>query len=324
MRALLAILACLVIGPAAQAQPHGDGGVLRLFAVPSGTQSFPPFIIRKFNLDVKYGFKMEFTPYSDPKAAFAAVQGGAADVLVLDWPAIARLQTGGVPLVAIAPFLTYVNSVMVPVNSTLHGLPDLAGKRVGVFSRTSMDWIIMEAAAQKLYGIDLQKTVQMQEGSPGLLRGASEQGQLDATQIYNSIAPEMLASGRFKTLFTIRSLTEALGFPDEPYLFYAMNADYAAKHPDNARAFVAAYREVVRILKTDDAVWTEQGGNLGLSEGAIKFFRDEVRADIVTEMTLQTEATLHATFDILLKTAGSDVLGMSTMPDHVVTLQYQP
>jgi ABC-type nitrate/sulfonate/bicarbonate transport system substrate-binding protein len=252
------------------------------------------------------------------------VQGGAADVLVLDWPAIARLQTSGVKLIAIAPFLTYVNSVMTPAKSTLHDLPDLVGKKIGVFSRTSMDWIIMEAAAQKLYGIDLEKTVQLQEGSPGLLRGASEQGQLDATQMYNSLAPEMLASGRFKTLFTIRSLTERLGFPDEPYLFYAMNTDYAAKHPDNARAFVAAYRDVVQILKTDDSVWLEQGGNLGLSEGAITFFRDEVRADIVTAITPQTEATLDATFDILLKTAGPDVLGMSKMPEHVVTLQYQP
>ena len=36
--------------------PKGDGGTLRLLVNSSGTQSFPPFVIKKFNLDKKYGF----------------------------------------------------------------------------------------------------------------------------------------------------------------------------------------------------------------------------------------------------------------------------
>ena len=41
---------------AAQAETIGDGGKIRMMASPYGTQSFIPFVIKKYKLDEKYGF----------------------------------------------------------------------------------------------------------------------------------------------------------------------------------------------------------------------------------------------------------------------------
>ena len=61
-------------------------------------------------------------------------------------------------------------------------------------------------------------------------------------------------------LATIRGITEQLGIPTVPYLFFGMRRDYAKEHPDNARAFVAAYQDFYDILMTNDEIWQERGG----------------------------------------------------------------
>ena len=61
--------------------PKGDGGTLRLLVNSSGTQSFPPFVIKKFNLDKKYGFVLESVPTTTTQSSRTAIQGGAADII---------------------------------------------------------------------------------------------------------------------------------------------------------------------------------------------------------------------------------------------------
>src|SRR5690606_13369644 len=119
--------------------------------------------------------------------------------------------------------------------------------------------------------------VEVREGAVPLLRGLIEKGDLDATQMWNSLAPDMLASGRYRTMVSIRELTQQMGLPTVPFLMFSMREDYARKHPGNARAFVAAYRDAADILMKSDEEWVEHGKRLKLSPEALAFFKEQVR-----------------------------------------------
>ncbi|KTT27642.1 ABC transporter substrate-binding protein [Pseudacidovorax intermedius] len=316
--------ALLLAASAAHAQPKpaGDGGTVRIMINPAGTMGIAPAVIKKYGLDRKHGFTLETVPYADQKSATAAIQSGAAEMVVFDWLAAARLRASGTPIVGIAPFLTYVNSVVVPKDSPLKTLADLKGKRVGVQSKTGFDWIIMQAAAKQLYNMDIGKDAEVREGAVPLLRGLIEKGDLDATQMWNSLAPEMLASGRYRTLVTIRELAQQMGLPTVPFLFFSMREDYAKAHPGNARAFAAAYRDAVDILMNQDDVWQEHGERLKLSPESLVFFKQQVRRDLLKQFTPDMTRGLEATLTAVNGVA-ADVVALPALPPGLLSLAYQ-
>jgi len=320
-----ALTAALLGHAPAAAQPApimGDGGTIRIMISPAGTMGIPTAVMKKFDLDKKHGFNLEIVSYSDQKAATAAIQSGSAELVVFDWLATARLRAAGTPVVGIAPFLTYVNSVVVPKDSKLNTLADLKGKRVGVYQKSGFDWIIMQAAAEKLNKMDISKDADVREGAIPLLRGLIDKGDLDATQMWNSLAPEMLASGQYRTMVTIRQVAQDMGLPTVPFLVYGMREEYATKNPANTRAFTAAYRDAVDVLMTNDDVWVEQGTRLKLSPEALKFFKDQVRRDLLKSFTPDMVPGLSSTLDALNAVA-PEVVSLKTLPPKLLTLEYQ-
>lgn len=307
----------------AQKEGRGNGGTVRMMINPAGTMAIVPAVMKKFALDKKYGINVEVLAYSNPNSATVAMQGKNAEIVIIDWLATARMRAGGIPVVGIAPFMTAVNSVIIPANSSIRDLAGLRGKRLGAGNKTGFDTMIMLAAAKKIHGVNLEKEVTMQEGAVPLLRGLIENGELDATQMWNSIGPEMVASGKFKTLVTIRQLSDQLGLPTLPYLLFGIREDYARENPSNARAFVAAYQEVVDILQRDDEVWTEQFARLKLSPKAAALFKHQVRSDLLKNFKPEMANGFDEGFKLIKEVAGVDVVGMQKMPAGLITLDYQ-
>lgn len=303
---------------------QGDGGKIRWLANAAGTSAFPPYVVHKFKLDKKYGFELEIIPVTNAQAQVTAFQAGAGEIAGFGWNDVARMRNAGINVVAVAPWLDWVDSVLVPKESPLQNLGDLKGKKVGTINRTTLNWVAMRAVTIKNYKFDLEKDSVVQEGAVSLLRGLMEQGQLDATMMFNSLAPEMLASGKYRTLVTIRDLINQLGLPDTPFLMHTADATYAAKNPNNMKAFLAAVRESIEILRADDSVWVEKGRDLKIDDNhALALFRDEARADMMTSFKPDTEANIRSTFDVLLAVGGVSVMSMSSLPDGFMTLAYQ-
>jgi NitT/TauT family transport system substrate-binding protein len=334
MRAIIALFilltASVIAAPAAAeetaapAGSKGDGGTVRLLVSPFGTNSFPPFVMQKFALDKKYGFTLQIVSAATTQAQVTAIQAGGADIAMIDWNDVSRMKNAGIKVVGIAPFLIWANTVIVPESSSLRTMGDLKGKKLGLYSRTSLDWIVMRTVAHRDYNVELEKEAVIQEGAPNLLRGLLEQGQLDATQMFNSLTPAIVATGKFRVLATIRQLIGQLGLPDTPFLMYTAEMNFAAAHPANVRAFLAAYRDAIDILRSDDAVWVERGKEIKLEGQALTLFRDEAREDMMNSFTKNTEADIRKTFAVLLETAGPAIMGMTQLPDGFMTLEYQP
>lgn len=323
----LGLVAAVAVGPTNETRADmmkGDGGKVRLLVNQSGTQSFPPFVMQKFGLDKKYGFVLETVPTTTTQASRTAIQAGGADIGLFGWTDIARMRGAGIEVVGVAPFLTWANTVVVPADSTAKTLGDLKGKKIGVFTRIGLDWIVMRSAAQKAYGIDLEKDAAINEGAVSLLRGLIEQGQLDATQMFNDLTPAMLASGKFRVLGTIRNYIEQLGLPDTPFLIYTAEGKFAAQKPANLKAFLAAYREAMDILMTNDAVWMERAKELKMMDEAVTAtLIKNTRPVLMSKFSPTTEADIRKTFDMLLQAAGVEVLGMNDLGSGFMTTQFQ-
>jgi NitT/TauT family transport system substrate-binding protein len=312
------------VAQAAAGGIKGDGGTMRLLVNMSGTQSFPPYIIQKRGLDKKYGFVLQSIPSTNTQSTTTGFQSGGAELGIYGWNDLSRVKVGGVKVTGIAPFLGWANTIVVPINSPIKNLGDLKGKKVGVYSRTGLDWVVMRAVASKDYKLDLEKDVVIQEGAVSLLRGLMEQDKLDVTQMFNDLTAPMEVSGKYKVLYTIKDLVDKLGLPDTPFLMYAVDTDYAAKHPDNVKAFLYAYREAIDILQEDDSVWADRGQELNMTDPAVVAkLRDVSRPMLMKTFTPATEATIRKMWTILVATAGAEQLGGSQLADGFMTLQYQ-
>jgi NitT/TauT family transport system substrate-binding protein len=323
---LAAALAAAVPSMAGEnaADYQGDGGVLRLTNNAGGTNAFAVYTMQKFKLDKKYGFELQTIPVGTSQAAMTALQSGGADVVIADLMILASLRHAGVKMIAIVPMFKWGDHVLVPTDSPIHNLGDFKGRKIGTDTRNDTTWFVIKAAAMKGYNLDLEKDATVQEGGVGLLRGLIEQGHLDATFMYNNITPAMTVTGKFRVLYQMRDLLAQLGLDgDVPFLFHAVAEDYAAAHPANIRAYLAAYREAVQILNVNDDIWMEVGRAQKMADAAIPPLRDEMRADLMSKFEPTTEAAIRSMFDILLATAGPKVLGMSKLPDVFMTLQYQ-
>lgn len=311
---------------AADTAIKGDGGAIRLMVNMAGTQSYPPYVMDKLGLEKKYGFVLKTLPSATTQTTTTGFQSGDADMGIMGWNDLSRIIGGGVKVVGIAPFLGWANTVVVPVNSPIKNLGDLKGKKVGVYSRTSLDWVVMRANALKLYNLDLEKDITIQEGAISLLRGLMEQNQLDATQMFNDLTAPMVVSGKYRSLGTIQKLVTELGLPDMPFLMYVVTTDYAAAHPDNVKAFLAAYRDAIDALEKDNAIWVDRAKEMGMTDDeTIGALRDQTRPMLASRFKTTDEAAIRQTWDVLVATAGAQTFGgMTKLADHFMTLEYQP
>lgn len=302
----------------------GDGGKIRLMYNPAGTNSYPPYAIQKFGLDKKHGFELVSIPSATTQSMVTGFQSSGTDIGMFGWNDLVRAKNGGVAVVGIAPFLAFgVDPVIVQKDSPLQNIGELKGKKVGVIGMQGINTLAMEALARQKYHFDLMKESYLQSGAPPLLWALLDQGQLDATLEFNSLEPAMLATGKFRQLTSVKDITNELGLPDTPYLLYVADTGYAAAHPQNVKAFLAAYRDAVDILKTNDQPWSEHGKEQQMSDAVIAIFRDEARADMMTTFTPTTKADITKVFTMLLETAGPDAMGMTELRPDFMTLDYQ-
>lgn len=302
----------------------GDGGAVRLLYSPFGTNSFPPFVMRKYALDRKYGFELQLINAPTTQIRVTSLTSKSAELATIDWIDITRLRNGGVSVIGIAPFLRWgADFIVTTKDSPLKTIGDLKAKRVGTYSRVGMNWVVARTVAQTKYGFDLEKEAQVQEGAVPLLAGLLENGQLDATETFNSMVPAMVSTGKFRPLVKISELVHQLGLPDVPFLMYAAEAGYAAAHPANLKAFVAAYREAVGILRTDDAIWIEHGREMKMTDEVAALFRGEARTDVMLDFGPSTEGDIRKVFATLLDAAGPEIIGASRLPDDFMTMAFQ-
>jgi len=104
---------------------------------------------------------------------------------------------------------------------------------------------------------------------------------------------------------------------------YSADSTFAAANPERMKAFLAALRESIEIMRKDDAVWVERGNIMKIQGQSLVLFRDEARDDMMMKFEPQTEADVRKVFSVLLETGGSQLIGVDALPKDFMTLAYQ-
>jgi len=291
---------------------------LRLDVVSTGTQAIPAYIMQKYNLAEKYGINLSIHNNSGAWGSeWTAIKTGEVDAIITAWTYV-QMNYRDFKTKSVAPMFGWGNSVIAPVDSNIKSLEDLRGIKLGVYQTTALDWVLLNAAADKKYGFDLSKENEISEAAAGLLGGMLEQGNIDAALSYADTNVILSASGKYKTLFSSEDVLDILGLSQEtPFLFYTFSEDYYKAHPETVASFVKMYEEVYNILMSDDAVWADIAKDcFGVNdEAAVPILRDTLRSCILYKNTPETLKQCKDMLAWCIENGYEDMLGISELSE---------
>lgn len=247
----------LLAGAVALAAPGAaaSGRTLRIAVLEFGTARWELAAIEALGLAKAEDVDLEVKGFASASAARLAFLAGEADAMVSDWLWIARERAAGRDLVLL-PYSRAVGGIIVPPDSDVQAIPDLAGRTIGIAGGPlDKSWLILRAYAIR-QGFDLEAETEQIFAAPPLLSAQAQAGKLDALVTYWHYMARLAADG-FRTVIDVSTAAQALGLdPATPLLGYVFRGEFVAGNPDLVRGFAAASRAAKRKLQFD-APWED-------------------------------------------------------------------
>lgn len=306
---LLIVLAALVWVQSAQAAEDK----VRVGLLKFGTVNWELKSMISNGFDKANGIQAEIVPYASGDATRIALQGGEVDVIVADWLWVSRQRASGADFVFV-PYSSAVGAIMVSGESSVAGLKDMKGLKIGVAGGPlDKNWLMLQGLAKKDFEFDLAKENEIVFGAPPLLAEKTREGELDAMLNFWHFCARLEAIG-FKRV--ISGLDAAAGLGAEgtvSAIGYVFSEAWAEKNPEAAAGFVKASRATKELLKTSDDEW-----NRLASEGAIKdkpdalaVLRDRFREGIPNRAISDEIVDAGTVYGILAQLGGKKLVGDS-------------
>lgn len=254
-RWLLAATVLAALGLALPGQVNAAAeniGVLRIGVLGFGTVNWELDVIKTHALDEERSFTLHVEGYGGDQATKVALLGDAVDGIVSDWFWVSRQRAEGENLVFI-PYSSSVGALMVPPDSAIESLEDLAGKKIGVAGGAlDKSWLLIQAVAKQRHGLDLANEVEAIFGAPPLLNEQVQTGELDAVLNYWHFCARLEAQGYTRLLGVGEAIKELGVASDVPQLGYVFREDFANENADLIEAFADASRAAKALLQTDE------------------------------------------------------------------------
>ncbi len=245
-------------------------------------------------------------------AAKVAFQGGEADVIVSDWLWVARQRAAGKDYVFI-PYSKAVGGVLVSKDSAAQSLADLKGAKIGIAGGPlDKSWLILQAYAEKNYGLDLAGETEQVYGAPPLIFKSALSGEVGAAINFWHFMAKMEASGMRK-LVDVSEAASDLGLdPNTPLLGYVVKGELLRENPDLVNGMAAASRAAKEILAKDDAEWDRLRPKMNAKTDAqFDALKAGFRAGIPAAGPID-EAAAARMLELMVKLGGEDLLGKAT------------
>ena len=289
---------------------------LRAAVLKFGTVNWELNTIKHHAMDAANGFDLQVQGMAGGAAAKVAFQGGEADVIVSDWLWVARQRAAGKDYVFI-PYSKAVGGLMVGKDSTAQSLADLKGEKIGI-AGGSLDksWLILQAYAEKNYGLNLAKETEQVFGAPPLIFKSALSGETAGAINFWHFMAKMEASGMRK-LIDVSEAASDLGLdPNTPLLGYVVKGDMLRANPDLVNGMATASRAAKDMLAVDDAEWDRLRPNMNAKTDAqFDALKTGFRAGIPAAGPVDEEAAARM-LALMVKLGGEELLGKATeLPD---------
>lgn len=263
--------------------------------------------------DKANGTAVEIVPYASGDATRIALQGGAVDVIVADWLWVSRQRADG-QMLTFVPYSSSVGALMVSGESTLAGLADVRGKKIGVAGGPlDKSWLLLQGMAKQEHGFDLAAENEISFGAPPLLAEKTRQGELDAMLNYWHYCARLEADG-FKRLISAGDAAAALG-ANGPVsaIGYVFSDEWAAANPDAAMGFIKASRDTKKLLGSSDEEWARLGESGAIKDkgAALTTLRDRFREGIPARPFADEIKDASFLYGVLAELGGPKLVGES-------------
>lgn len=258
------ILVLVMCDPAFAQEAHS----LRIGVLRFGTVAWEIDTIRHEGFDRQHGLTLAPVEFASNEAAKVALQAGAVDMIVTDWPWVARQRSEGAAF-SFLPYSKAVGTLMIPQGSNIHTLADLKNRRIGVAGGPlDKSWLLLRIHAQKELGVDLATAAEPVFGAPPLLNEELTRGRIDAVLTYWHYAARLEAEGAHPFL-TVADMIRRLGVDrDVPMLGYAFREDWAQRESATLQGFVEASREAKLRLAASRDAWVRLAPQIGTDDPA--------------------------------------------------------
>ncbi|MGF9757947.1 ABC transporter substrate-binding protein [Microvirga sp. 0TCS3.31] len=306
------ILALSVLNSAkAQGQDSIKVGLLRF-----GTVAWEINTIRHHGLDRRHGIAVVPVEFASNEAAKVALQAGAVDMIVTDWPWVAR-QRGEGAAFSFMPYSKAVGALMILRASAIRSLADLKGKRIGVAGGPlDKSWLLLRAHTQKELGVDLAEVAEPVFGAPPLLNEELARGRIDAVLTYWHYAARLEADGA-RSLLTVADMIRRLGIDGEvPMLGYAFREEWAKDKSAVLQGFMAASREAKALLSGSKDEWIRLAPQIGSDDPAVLgAIQAGFRAGIPDRWSAPERQAAGNLYAILVEIGGDKLVGRAKILD---------
>jgi NitT/TauT family transport system substrate-binding protein len=306
---------------AARAAAAGAGALpsVRLGVLQFGTVQWVAEVIRRHALDQAHGFALETIMLANNDAGRVALMAQSADIVVSDWFFVAAQRTAGTAL-SFAPFTSASGALMVPSASPVRGIGDLPGRRLGVAGGPlDKSWLLFQAAARVLAGVDVATAASVSYGAPPLLNAKLRQGELDAVLTFWNFAARLEAEG-FRQVITVDACARALDLPEPLSLIgFVFHEAWARANPAVPEGFLAAAAEAEHLLAQSDAEWQQIRPLMDAPDDALfASLRRRFTDGIARPSYADQQRAAARLFDILLRTGGTRATSsMDHLPEGI-------
>ncbi len=230
---------------------------LRIGVLAFGTVNWELSTLKNQHLLDNTDFKIDIHPVANSQAGKIALQSGAVDIIVADWVWVSRLRSTGSDL-SFYPYSNTSGALVVPNNSPIKSISDLAGKKLGIAGgELDKNWLLLQALAKQQNQLELNTSLEKVYGAPPLLNQQILHGRVDAIINYWHFAAKLEAKG-YKQLLSGKEILQQLGIKAEvPTLGYVFNRQWASQHKTIINQFLQATQRAKDQLCLVDSAWQQ-------------------------------------------------------------------
>jgi ABC-type nitrate/sulfonate/bicarbonate transport systems, periplasmic components len=303
---LAAILVLLLSFPAFA----GELAHVRIGLLKFGTVAWEVDVIKAHHLDEKNGIRLIPSEYATNEAAKVALLAGAVDLIVTDWPWVARQRAEG-RLFSFTPYSKATGLLLVHPGSGVMELSDLKGKRIGVAGGPlDKSWLLLRAFSRQETGQDIGTFAEPVFGAPPLLSEEFAKHRIDAVLTYWHYAARLQIAGA-RPLLTVGDIMKGLGArPDVPILGYAFLGSWASENPEAFKGFLRTSTEAKALLARSNEEWDRLSPLLGTSDPNVgAMLKDGYRDGIINRWGDEERRDAARLYGVLAELGGEALVG---------------
>ncbi len=228
---------------------------LRIAVLAFGTVNWELSTLQNQKLLTHADFQLKIHPLANPQAGKIALQSGTVDMIVSDWIWVSRMRSSGSDF-TFYPYSTTSGALIVPENSNIKSVADLADKKLGIAGgELDKNWLLLQSLALQQNQLDLNTSVEKVFAAPPLLNQQLAHHRVDAIINYWHFAARLEAKG-YRQLLNGKDILHQLGIQaDVPTLGYVFNRTWGVKNPKMIKQFLTATQQAKNQLCESNKVW---------------------------------------------------------------------